>query len=108
MPLAFKIYLACWGLACLLALALAIARRQQLDLMTLDLGMPGTSGSDVFEKLRLDPDLRSLPVFIITGQPELRRLIYAGNYRSPEGYLDKPITKENLLMNVRKVLNVTH
>jgi len=88
--------------------ALAIARRQQLDLMTLDLGMPGTSGSDVFEKLRLDPDLRSLPVFIITGQPELRRLIYAGNYRSPEGYLDKPITKENLLMNVRKVLNVTH
>jgi Fe-S oxidoreductase len=87
---------------------LTIARQQKPDLMTLDLAMPGTSGGDVFATLRQDPDLRSMPVFIITGQPELRRLIYAGDYRSPEGYLDKPITEENLLMNVRKVLNVPH
>jgi len=87
---------------------LKIAREQKPDLITLDLSMPGTSGGDVFATLRRDPELRSLPVFIITGQPELRRLIYAGEFRSPEGYLDKPITEENLLMNVRKVLNVRH
>ncbi|MCP4571224.1 MAG: response regulator [bacterium] len=88
--------------------AVALARREKPDLLTLDLGMPGTSGSDVFEKLRTDPELRDLPVFIITGQPELRRLIYQGEQRSPEGYLDKPITEESLLMNVRKVLSVPH
>ena len=88
--------------------AMEIARRQKPDLMTLDLSMPGTSGSDIFEKMRQDKELRDLPIFIITGQPELRKLIYAKDSRSPEGYLDKPITEESLLMNVRKVLNVPH
>ena len=88
--------------------ALEIARREKPDLMTLDLGMPGTSGGDVFEKVRTDPELHDLPVFIITGQPELRRLIYQGEHRTPEGYLDKPITEDALLMNVRKVLSVPH
>jgi len=88
--------------------ALEIARREKPDLMTLDLGMPGTSGGDVFEKVRTDPELHDLPVFIITGQPELRRLIYQGEHRVPEGYLDKPITEDALLMNVRKVLSVPH
>jgi Fe-S oxidoreductase len=88
--------------------AMEIARREKPDLITLDLSMPGTSGGDVFEKMRKDPELRELPIFIITGQPELRRLIYAKDSRSPEGYLDKPITEDSLLMNVRKVLNVPH
>ncbi len=88
--------------------AMEIARREKPDLMTLDLGMPGTSGGDIFDKMRKDPELRDLPIFVITGQPELRRLIYAKDSRSPEGYLDKPITEEALLMNVRKVLNVPH
>ena len=88
--------------------AMDIARREKPDLMTLDLSMPGTSGSDVFEKMRQDPELTSQQIFIITGQPELRRLIYAKDFRSPEGYLDKPITEESLLFNVRKVLNVQH
>jgi CheY-like chemotaxis protein len=88
--------------------ALEIARREKPDLVTLDLGMPGTSGGDVFATLRTDPELRDLPVFIITGQPELRRLIYQAEHRQPEGYVDKPITEESLLVNVRKVLNVPH
>jgi Fe-S oxidoreductase len=88
--------------------AMEIARREKPDLMTLDLSMPGTSGSDVFEKIRKDPELGSQQIFIITGQPELRRLIYASDIRSPEGYLDKPITEESLLFNVRKVLGVQH
>jgi len=88
--------------------ALEIARREKPDLMTLDLGMPGTSGSEVFEQLRNDPDLGQLPIFIITGQPELRRLIYDRDLRSPEGYVDKPITEQSLLVNIRKVLNVPH
>jgi len=87
--------------------AMAIARRERPDLITLDLGMPGTSGSEVFEAMRNDPDLKSLPIFIITGQPELRKLIYERDVRKPEGYLDKPINEQSLLMNMRKVLNVS-
>ena len=64
--------------------AMEIARREKPDLMTLDLSMPGTSGSDVFEKMRQGSRLRDLPVFIITGQPELRRLIYERDSGRPK------------------------
>ncbi len=88
--------------------AMEIARREKPDLMTLDLSMPGTSGTEVYMRLRRDPDLAELPVMIITGQPELRRLIYDRPVAPPEGYMDKPITERSLLVNVRKVLNVAH
>jgi hypothetical protein len=58
--------------------------------------------------LRQDEKLKSLPVLIITGQPEMRRLIYDRPVTPPDGYMNKPITEESLLMNVRKVLSVRH
>ncbi len=88
--------------------ALEIARRERPDLMTLDLSMPGVSGVDVFIQLRKDPDLASLPIMIVTGQPEMRRLIYDRPVRPPEGYLDKPVGERHLLTNVRRVLEVRH
>ncbi|MEZ5358205.1 MAG: response regulator [Candidatus Zixiibacteriota bacterium] len=88
--------------------ALEIARRERPELMTLDLSMPGKSGSEVFEQFRNDPVLRDMPICIITGQPELRKLIYSRAVLPPDGYVDKPITEETLLRNVRKILDVVH
>ena len=86
--------------------ALDIARREKPDLITLDLSMPGTDGGKVFEKLRQDAELSQIRVCIITGKPELRRLIYDRPVPPPEGYLDKPVDEETLLRNVRKILEV--
>jgi len=88
--------------------ALAVARREKPDLVTLDISMPGKDGGQVFEEMRSDPALRDIPVCIISGQPELRRLIYQRTVRPPDGYLDKPIDEKNLLLNVRKVLSLPH
>jgi len=87
--------------------AIAIARREKPDLITLDLSMPGTDGGQVFEALRRDPELADIRVCIITGRPELRRLIYDRAVSPPEGYLDKPVDDETLLLNVRKILEVS-
>ncbi len=76
------------------------------DLITLDLAMPQMDGGQVFEKLRKDPELRNIPVFIISGKPELRRLLYERTMIPPEGYLDKPIDEKSLLRNVRKILSL--
>ena len=85
--------------------ALEMCRKEKPDLLTLDLEMPGTPSHDVFENLRKElPDLR---ICIITGRPELRRHIYDQDTRKPEGYLDKPVTEESLMRNVRKVLETT-
>ncbi|MEW5983377.1 MAG: response regulator [Acidobacteriota bacterium] len=86
--------------------AIALARRERPDLITLDLSMPGMDGGTVFETLRRDPELANIRVCIITGKPELRRLIYDRPVPPPEGYLDKPVDEETLLLNVRKILEV--
>ncbi len=87
---------------------LELARKQKPDLLTLDLHMPGRDVGEVFEILRKDPDLGDLKVCIITGRPELRRLIYDRSARKPEGYLDKPVSEEKLVLNVRKILELAH
>ncbi len=78
------------------------------DLITLDISMPKMDGGEVFEKLRNDPELKEIPVCIISGKPELRSLIYKRNIHRPEGYLDKPIDEKTLLLNIRKILTLAH
>lgn len=88
--------------------ALAKARREMPDLITLDISMPGKSGVDVFTSFRRDPQLRHIPVFIITGVVDFRRLMYYREVQPPEGYMEKPIEPDVLLMTVRRLLEIRH
>jgi two-component system alkaline phosphatase synthesis response regulator PhoP len=85
--------------------ALELARSERPDMVTLDISMPGKDGGEVFEEMRSDPALRSIPVCIVSGRPELRRLIYQRTVPPPDGYVDKPIDQKRLLLNVRKILS---
>jgi len=87
--------------------ALAQVREHKPDLICLDLSMPGKDGGEVFETLREDPELQDTKVLVITGKPELRRLIYERSVLPPEGYLDKPVDEETLVLNIRKILELT-
>lgn len=85
--------------------AVSLARNEKPDLITLDLGMPGKDGIDVFAEMRTDPELGAIPICIVTGRPELRKLVYervAGS--TPEGYVDKPVNAPTLVRSVRKIL----
>jgi Fe-S oxidoreductase/CheY-like chemotaxis protein len=86
--------------------ALRLALQEKPDLMTLDINMPGKDGGWVFENLRNNPEIAEMKVCIITGRPELRRLIYDRPVPPPEGYLDKPVDEETLLLIVRKILDI--
>lgn len=86
--------------------ALALARKHRPDLMTLDLSMPGKSGVDVFIALREDPELHALPICVVTGKPEMRRLIYEKPVPPPEGFMNKPVDGESLVLNVRKIFEL--
>ncbi len=86
--------------------AIELARREKPDLLTLDISMPGKSGVEVFEFLRKDSELKSMAVCIITGNPDLRRLIYERPVPPPEGYMDKPIDEDRLLLNIKKILKL--
>ena len=86
--------------------AIEMALKEKPDLMTLDINMPGRDGGWVFEKLRKNPETADIKVCIITGRPELRRLIYDRPVPAPEGYLDKPVDENTLLLNIRKILDI--
>jgi CheY-like chemotaxis protein len=87
--------------------AVDLARLERPDLITLDLAMPGKSGIETFEILRNDEELYQIPICIITGRPELRKLIYEMPApKKPEGYVDKPISEESLVLNIRRILKI--
>ena len=87
--------------------ALQVARREQPDLITLDIAMPGKDGVQVYKEIRVDPMLASIPVCIITGNPELRRVVFQRSVRRPEGYLDKPVDEKRLLRYVRRLAGLS-
>jgi CheY-like chemotaxis protein len=70
--------------------ALTKARAEQPDLITLDITMPGKSGVDVFTTLRRDPQRAGIPVFIITGVVDFRRLMYYREVQPPKGTWRSP------------------
>jgi CheY-like chemotaxis protein len=86
--------------------ALQIALQEKPDLLTLDLAMPGRDVTEVFEVLRGRSDLADLKICIITGRPEMRKVIYNRTENPPDGYLDKPVDEESLLRSVRKILEI--
>ncbi len=86
---------------------IALAREHRPDLITLDLSMPGKDGGEVYQAFKKDEDLKNLKVCIVTGRPEMRKLIYEKPVPPPEGYLDKPVNEETLLHNVRKIFDLS-
>ena len=85
------------------------AREEKPDLILLDIMMPKKSGMKTYKELKDDPDLRNIPVIIITGISKevdyISLLDRASTGKlSPEGQLAKPVTAENLIEEIRKVL----
>ena len=62
------------------AIALAMVEKETLDLVLLDLMMPGISGYDVLISLKGDPRFREIPVIMISALSELEldRALYRG------------------------------
>jgi Fe-S oxidoreductase/CheY-like chemotaxis protein len=83
---------------------LEMARKVKPDLITLDITMPGKSGIAVFTEMRSDPATADIPVFIVTGVMDFRELVYHRQVPPPDGYMSKPIDKDTLLLNIRKIL----
>ena len=84
--------------------AIVVAKATRPDLMTLDLSMPGRDGVSTFCDLRDDPETADIPVCIVTGHPEFRRVIYERPVKAPEGFVCKPVDPDELVKTVRRIL----
>jgi CheY-like chemotaxis protein len=83
---------------------IAIARAEKPDLISLDLSMPGKDGVQTFVELRTTAETEAIPVCVVTGHPEFRKVIYDRPVPPPEGYLGKPVDEEKLVAYVHHIL----
>jgi len=75
--------------------ALAILRREPIDLVLLDINMPGMDGFELLERMRVDSTLERIPVIMCTGstyEEDQRRARELG----ATGYLVKPPSFDKL------------
>jgi Fe-S oxidoreductase/CheY-like chemotaxis protein len=84
--------------------ALAVARVEKPDLISLDLSMPGKDGVEAFYDLRKTPETGSIPICVVTGHPEFREVIYNRPVPPPEGYLGKPVDEDKLVAYCAHIL----
>ncbi len=69
------------------------------DLILLDYEMPVTSGPQVLEMLRSDPETSSIPVFFLTGKSDKNSVMQVMSLK-PQNYLLKSIEKDELLLKL--------
>jgi Fe-S oxidoreductase/CheY-like chemotaxis protein len=86
--------------------AIELAAEERPDLITLDISMPGKDGVDVYRELRGSPNTATMSICVVTGHPEFREVIYAAHAEKPDGYMNKPVTPEDLVTGVRRILEL--
>lgn len=80
---------------------LALAREQSLDLILMDIQLPGTDGLIATRALKADPRTAAIPVVLLTAlamRGDRERGLAAGG----DGYLTKPIRYQVLLDEVER------
>ena len=82
--------------------ALEKAAQLMPDLILLDVMMPGMTGFDVCQRLRADPDLREVPVIMVTALDDSESRI-RGLEAGADDFLNKPINRSELRARVRTI-----
>ena len=83
--------------------AVSMARKEEPDLIILDIGLPGGDGFTVMQRLSSMANLASIPVIILTGRDSFaneERAAAAG----AKAFLQKPVDNNVLLTNIEETL----
>ena len=79
--------------------ALAAAGRERPDVIILDVMMPLLDGFSVLGRLKTDPDLRAIPVIMLTARGQERDVL-SGLQGGAADYVVKPFSLKELLARV--------
>jgi DNA-binding response OmpR family regulator len=86
--------------------ALAYVRENPVDLVVLDLMLPGMSGLDVCRALRADPKTAAVPIIMVTAKVDERDRI-AGLELGADDYVSKPFSPNELMARVKALVRRT-
>lgn len=77
--------------------AIEAAERERPDLITMDLRMPDMDGRTAIDSLKRDPDLKSIPVIVISE-------VSIGGEPVGDAFVDKPIDEDHLLASMAQLV----
>lgn len=84
-----------------------IEMHSNIDIVLLDIMMPGMSGYDVCRKIRETQSVHELPVIMLTAKNQKEDLVH-GFESGANDYLVKPISRPELMSRVRTHLSLLH
>jgi len=87
--------------------ALAIIARESIDLVLLDIMMPGMSGLQMLDTLRGSPETIDLPVILVSARTEERDIVQGLNIGAND-YIVKPFKMAEMLARARTQIAIKH
>ncbi|MCP3873118.1 MAG: response regulator [Desulfobacteraceae bacterium] len=79
---------------------LSQTKKNTPDLITLDIEMPGEWGPRFYQQLSQDPELKNIPIIVISGLPGHECAVVKAVASFP-----KPFDREELLKTIKETLN---
>ncbi|MDJ0757630.1 MAG: response regulator [Ardenticatenaceae bacterium] len=76
------------------------------DLVLLDLMMPEMDGWQVFQTMRVDPEMSHIPVIVVTAKAQSIDKVLGLHIAKVNDYITKPFGPQELLESIRKVLEL--
>lgn len=72
------------------------------DVILLDLNLPKKNGREVLEEIKIDPDLKTIPVIVLTTSEAEEDILRSYNLHA-NCYLNKPVDLERFISVVRLI-----
>lgn len=84
------------------ATALPMLQQGSFEFLITDWNMPGMQGIDLLKAVRADPNLKSLPVLMVTAEAKREQIVEAAG-AGVNGYIVKPFTAAVLEEKIGKI-----
>jgi len=83
--------------------ALIKLQKFQPSVILLDVLLSGADGRELCKQIKQTPDLQTVPVIMISAHPGAAENI---NSYGADDFISKPINSENLLLKIKRLVNV--
>jgi len=83
---------------------LELIRQVKPNLVLLDLMMPDMDGWEVYQQMKADPDVKDIPVIVVTAKAQSIDKILGLHIAKVNDYITKPFGPSELLQSIQGVL----
>ncbi len=87
--------------------ALPVLKRGGIEFLVTDWNMPGMTGLELLKAVRAEPELKTLPVLMVTAESKREQIIEAAQ-AGVNGYIVKPFTANTLKEKIEKIFERVH